>query len=869
MVNIFDKLKNFASPRVVIKRVPVPQKGTSGTQIYSGYYDEEYLQKIKHLRGMDLYDEMRRSDSQIAMLLSVVKNPIKSATWSVEAVDDSDEEKEISDFVYHCLFNDMGNPETGKRKTFKEFLEEALTFIEFGFVVFEIVHKNVKGHKEYGDYIGLRDIGFRSQKTIETWKLRKDGSIESVRQLAQGDLKTDVTIPGETLLILTLNKEGDNYEGISMIRPCFGNWFRKNNFLKSLAIGVEKSSTGIPVGKMSQEFMDRDDYDTQFDTLTDILEQFASHENQSLVIPAGVELGEIKISFDAEKVQKVIDAEDVKMAKRFLANFMELGLNGTGSYSLGSDLSDIFLSGIEHIADMLCERMNQNVIETLVKARYGQRSDYPKLVHRGINDKAGKELSEIIGTLTDRGIIRPSDRLEDFVHDVYGLPEVDWKAREKEEKENPLEPAPTNEPAPEPKPKEQTKEGEESNLSEPSDLPCCAMHLSETLLSEISSKPPKKAQENAKTGLELCQKWKRGGSDEAVSLAQDIASGAALSRSTIARIAAYDRNKQDYRPEMKEDDGGADAGTIAWVLSGGDEGVEWAKTTLKKMDCRFDEMVLADPKIAKLRPSIFIDRKAKDLEAQMKERLTERSDAMLDKVAKILNAAGSNSDKAARVIETTMPKAREYLAFLRSYVGETGQETMKATLEEVGKPELKLSEDDFDGLPKKSRDRIKKELALVARYQDADFEKMVYFSVNDELDKGTPPSTIIQQIKKQRTRYLAGGLIFTAATNLLSKVVNGVRNDVFQEPDVMADIESFIFVNHDPQSAICQNLTGRVFTKEEYAASPYLPPLHHNCKSIIQAQTKGAKGNKPIDPKGLTPSGTDEQLEKILKSKTI
>ena len=53
--------------------------------------------------------------------------------------------------------------------------------------------------------------------------------------------------------------------------------------------------------------------------------------------------------------------------------------------------------------------------------------------------------------------------------------------------------------------------------------------------------------------------------------------------------------------------------------------------------------------------------------------------------------------------------------------------------------------------------------------------------------------------------------------------------DTLPEPDVLDDIESFVFTNPAPVSAICQNLNGRVFSKEEYATTPYLPPLHHNC----------------------------------------
>ena len=74
-------------------------RGTSGTDISAGVFTEEYLNSLTSTQAADKYDEMRRSDSQIKMLLRIVKSPVISASWGIEAVDDSDEEQTIRDFI--------------------------------------------------------------------------------------------------------------------------------------------------------------------------------------------------------------------------------------------------------------------------------------------------------------------------------------------------------------------------------------------------------------------------------------------------------------------------------------------------------------------------------------------------------------------------------------------------------------------------------------------------------------------------------------------------------------------------------------------------------------------------------------------------
>jgi len=106
-----------------------------------------------------------------------------------------------------------------------------------------------------------------------------------------------------------------------------------------------------------------------------------------------------------------------------------------------------------------------------------------------------------------------------------------------------------------------------------------------------SFKPPKGVQSNAKRGLEMRERYGRGGlsTQEAgrqgirsgVARARDLANGKSLSLATIRRMRAFferhERNK-DSRTESGE----PGAGMIAWLLWGGDAGRRWANGVLRR-----------------------------------------------------------------------------------------------------------------------------------------------------------------------------------------------------------------------------------------------------------------------------------------------
>ncbi len=388
--------------------------GSFGTISYGGYPAEEYLATLRGRRRADIFDQMRRSDPQVKMCLASVKNPIRSATWEVEPADDSDEAKADAEFVDHVLFNDMD-------QTWIDFLGEALSMIDFGHAVFEPIHKTVLNNQKFGAYTGIKSLAFRSPRTLERFNLDPaTGDLVSITQYAYGDLDRLVDIPGENLIIMTLDKEGANYEGISALRPCYGPWFRKNNYLKLNAVGIEKFAiptplVEVPEGKQAT---------AQFDNMIEALEHYLTHQNNYLTYPAGWKVTLNTNTYDPAKVEVSIDNEDKRMVKAFLANFLELGGSGGGSYALSSDLSTFFLSGLDHIAGKIAGTLNRRIIPQLIMMNRGQRDNYPILRHSGVSDRAGKELAEILHFLGDTQFIIPDDSTEDHLRKRYGLPKA-------------------------------------------------------------------------------------------------------------------------------------------------------------------------------------------------------------------------------------------------------------------------------------------------------------------------------------------------------------------------------------------------------------------------------------------------------------
>lgn len=101
------------------------------------------------------------------------------------------------------------------------------------------------------------------------------------------------------------------------------------------------------------------------------------------------------------------------------------------------------------------------------------------------------------------------------------------------------------------------------------------------MLADTYNDYPAAATENAKIALRWAEDngWGECGTAVGKARANQLANGEALSRDTIARMASFERQRENSQGEL-----GDGCGRLMWLAWGGDEGVEWASRKLKQID---------------------------------------------------------------------------------------------------------------------------------------------------------------------------------------------------------------------------------------------------------------------------------------------
>ena len=91
---------------------------------------------------------------------------------------------------------------------------------------------------------------------------------------------------------------------------------------------------------------------------------------------------------------------------------------------------------------------------------------------------------------------------------------------------------------------------------------------------------PEAAKENAKIALRYAEEngWGDCGTPVGKARANQLANGEAISEETIARMASFERQRENSDKEL-----GDGCGRLMWLAWGGDEGVEWAQRKLEQI----------------------------------------------------------------------------------------------------------------------------------------------------------------------------------------------------------------------------------------------------------------------------------------------
>jgi hypothetical protein len=379
-----------------------------------GIIIDDYNPNLVGVRGTLVYDKMRRSDGIVRSALRVIKTPLLAAEWYVEPATYDDYGKEVAEFVDQAL--------NGMSRSFLGVLQEALLMLDYGYYAFEKVFKEAKFRPSRGlarerDVVVWKKWGPRHPKNTTGWVFDRNGGVQVLKQNRDPNGFDEVPIPVDKLLLFTLDEEGGNPEGISLLRSCYPHWYYRQNLYKIDAIQKERHGIGVPYAELPPNATSNDMKFAQ-----ELTQNLRTNEKAGVVKPYGWDIGFLQPNVQQVNVLESAQHHGVMMLTNMLAQFLALGTTQSGSRAVGSTQEDIFVKSTHYLADLMRSVINKWAIPELVRYNY-DTADYPRLRVRRLGDTSDvRALSVALRNLAEAKIITPDAEIEKFVRNVQDLP---------------------------------------------------------------------------------------------------------------------------------------------------------------------------------------------------------------------------------------------------------------------------------------------------------------------------------------------------------------------------------------------------------------------------------------------------------------
>lgn len=423
--------------------------GRIGQNRYGGMIFEEFLPELRGRRGVEVYREMENNDDVVGAILFAMEMLVRQVDWTVDPAGDSAKDKEAAEFVQSCM-NDM-------QMTWIDTISEILSFLTYGWSYHEIVYKRRMGNtrdprtrSKYTDgLIGWMKLPLRAQETLYQWEYDENDNLLGMTQMPPPTFGT-YTIPINKALHFRTRSRKDNPEGRSILRNAYRSWFFKRRIQEIEGIGIERDLAGLPViyAPPNLDIWDENNPDTANIRigLETMVRNIRRDSMEGVVLPDGYKL-ELLSSGGTRQfdTNAIINRYDTRIAMTVLADFIFLGHEKSGSWSLSSNKTDMFALACGAFLDIICETFNSQGIPALIDMN-GQHfegiTDYPKMNHGDIEDVDIQQFAAYIKDMAGIGLLIPDDGLEDYIRQVGHLPErtsdtrtIDGK-REKQQMQN-------------------------------------------------------------------------------------------------------------------------------------------------------------------------------------------------------------------------------------------------------------------------------------------------------------------------------------------------------------------------------------------------------------------------------------------------
>lgn len=390
--------------------VSIGELGSSSVSPFTSWIRREYNNDLVGVKGLQVYDKMRKSDGTVRGTLRTVKAPVLTARWFMSPDDTTKvADKNAAEYIWKNL--------THMSISWPQILVEALLMIEFGYYMFEIVweEKIVDGKPR----LWVKKLAPRHPMDVYTWHFDANGGPAGVTMFSPTANPIDeVTIPIDKLLVFSFDREAGDIEGISLLRSAYKHWYYIDQFYKIDSIQKERHGIGIPVIKLPPGFSTTDKQVAE-----NLGRNLRTNERAHVVLPPNWDL--IFAELTGQPVNALLS---VKEHKEALRESILLGFMGADNPTTEDD-QQMFYKATRFIADIVRETFNLYLIPKMMDANF-QRVGYPTLNARRIGEEGDwRTLSFSIRNLIGSGALIPDKPLEEFLREMMDLPAIDEATR--------------------------------------------------------------------------------------------------------------------------------------------------------------------------------------------------------------------------------------------------------------------------------------------------------------------------------------------------------------------------------------------------------------------------------------------------------
>jgi hypothetical protein len=397
------------------RKPPTVAIGATGLKQVGGYIQEEYLTELAGQRWWKVVAEMSTADPTVTGILFAIQMLMRQVTFSVTPFSDAQSDKDDAAFVESCL-HDM-------RDSWALTLSEILSFLPWGYAPLEVVYKIRGGevNKPDGSKDTLRSSQYddgkagwacwsiRSQDTIQTWEFDEDGEAIAFNQWPPPDFHPRRVPLAKCLHFRTMSRKS-NPEGVSMLRGSYRAWYFKQRIENIEGIGVERDLAGFPFGRVPAEILQAETEDARA-ALAEYQRQITNvrrDEQEGLLWPSdrdasGNYLFDFTLLSTGGARQfdtgKIVERYDSRIAMSVLADFILIGHQQVGSFSLVSSKTSLFATALGAWLDTICAVINARIPE-LLRFNGMDPKRPPKLTHGDVEKIDLGALGEFMKALT-------------------------------------------------------------------------------------------------------------------------------------------------------------------------------------------------------------------------------------------------------------------------------------------------------------------------------------------------------------------------------------------------------------------------------------------------------------------------------------